>query len=183
MGKFDEPSRCSSGRATKFRWFGYPPAEDGRDFQAVLDKFQAVIDAPHRITNDYVWAMAKAEVKSRLKLAAAGKLSAPNQVKPVDVRNPPPMYEIRWQGITVRQKLNDGTIGGVEILVRMYHSEPSEAPEHFIGHHIHEKDVSDPSEANRLQNDEIRVALNYFELGKPNLWDISELTYRDKSIK
>lgn len=172
---FDAPSRCSSGQPVRFKWFGYPQAKRGQDYQAVLDKFQAIIQKPNRVTNDFVWAMSRSEVLQRLRVAASGKLRPPSQIKPVDIKNPPALYEIRWQGITVRTRLSDGSLGSEQIIVRMYHSEPSEAPGFFIGHHIHEKDVSDPSNINKLQNDEIKVAVKYFELGKQTCWGIRDL--------
>jgi hypothetical protein len=183
MGKFDGPSRCSGGQNLKFRWYGFPQAEEGRDFDVVLEKFQAVIEAPNRITHDYVWIMAKAEIKQVLKQAAAGKLQPPDQLKPVDVSNPPPLYEIRWQSITVRTRMEDGRVEDERLLIRMYHSEPHEAPTHFIGHHIHEKAVDgDSKEIRQWQDTEIKVAVRYFEQGKPVLWGISELTNEKKSI-
>jgi hypothetical protein len=64
----------------------------------------------------------------------------------------------------------------------MYHSEPFEAPHHFIGHHIHEKDIRDPNTVKELQNSEISVARRYFEHGLPTFWGISSLTGRKGSI-
>lgn len=183
MGNFDGPSRCSGGSLLKFRWFGFPQAVEGQDLAVVLEKFQSIIAAPNRLTNGYVWGMAKAEVKNRIQLAANGKLRAPAQIKPVDTSNPPPLFEIRWQGITVQEVQPDGTKLDLSILVRMYHSEPAEAPVHFIAHHIHEKDVSNPSKANERQTTEIGVAKKYFDLGKPVFWGISELTGVRKSIR
>ncbi len=183
MGKFDKPSRCSSGSPLKFRWFGFPQAGEGHDLAVVLEKFQSVISAPNRLTNGYIWGMAKAEVKNRIQLAANGKLRAPAQIKPVDTSNPPPLYEIRWQGITVQELQSDGTKVDLSLLIRMYHSEPAEAPVHFIAHHIHEKDLSIPTKANERQTIEIEVAKKYFDLGKPVFWGISELTGNRKSIR
>lgn len=182
MGKYDGLSRCSKGQHVKFRWFGYPRVPEGQDFQVVLDKFQSIVQASGRITNDYIWAMAQAELINRLRSATAGKLRSPSQIKPIDTSNPPPLYEIRWQGITIQRQTANGRLEDESLLVRMYHSEPAEAPEHFIGHHIHEKDVSDPSQVNARQDEHIKVAIGYFELGISNFWEISGLTNRKKSI-
>lgn len=165
-----------------FRWFGYPQAQEGQDLETVLNKFKAVIEAPTRITDDYVWAMARAEILHTFKMAKLGKLRSPREIRPVDIKNPPPLYEIRWQSITVRHRVKDGEIEDLRLLIRMYHSEPPEAPQHFIGHHIHEKDVSRPEEIRQRQNVEISTAVGYFELGKPQMWGISELTNSRKSI-
>lgn len=182
MGKFDGPSRCTSGLAVKFRWYGSPSAIQGADLETALEKFKIVIEKPTRITNDYVWAAARAEIKKKIELASQGRLTPPRQIDVVDRRNPPPMYEIRWQNITIRELQPDGKIAYLSLIVRMYHSEPLEAPEYFIGHHIHEKDVSDEDVINTLQNAEIAVARRYFEHGLPTLWGISELTTSKKSI-
>lgn len=182
MSKFDELSRCCSGNSVKFRWYGFPKSKDGQDIEAVLQKFQLLIEGSSRITNGYVWSMARAEIKSRIKIAEAGKLRTTRQIKPVDVNNPPPLYEIRWQDITVQERIEDGTIRDSRLLVRMYHSEPREAPGYFIGHHIHEKDVTDTNQVNNHQNAEIGVALKYFDNGRDDLWGISELTKDRKNI-
>lgn len=182
MGKFDGPSRCESGTPVKFRWYGSPQADEGRDIQVALHKFQIEIEKPHRKTNGYIWEMARAEIKKKLDLASQGRLRSPAQVKVVDAGNPPPLYEIRWQAITIQEFRPGGKLADTTLLVRMYHSEPFEAPNHFIGHHIHEKEVNDGAFVMQRQNEEIAVARGYFDHGLPSYWGISELTNSRKSI-
>ncbi|MEO7016212.1 MAG: hypothetical protein ABI130_11050 [Leifsonia sp.] len=103
--------------------------------------------------------------------AALGELEPVDEVKPVDVRNSPPLYEIRWQGISVTD-LVDGRPVHSAVLVRMYHSEPLPAPGYFIGHHVHEKliDVDDISET---QQEEINIAKSFHDLGETTDWGIA----------
>lgn len=182
MGKFDRPSRCTYGIPVTFRWYGAPSASEGQDLEVALVKFQMVIEQPSRVTNGYIWAAARAEIKQKLELASQGKLTPPRQIDVIDGSNPPPLYEIRWQNITIQELQLDGTLIDLSLIVRMYHSEPFEAPHHFIGHHIHEKDISDPNTVKELQNSEISVARGYFEHGLPTFWGISSLTGRKGSI-
>lgn len=95
-----------------------------------------------------------------------------DEVKPVDEKNPPPLYEIRWQGISVTNRLADNTTVYSTVVVRMYHSEPASAPEHFIGHHAHEKDVS-TADVNAAQQIEINVAKSMYKLGEVVNWGIA----------
>ena len=182
MGKYDGPSRCSGGKDLTFRWFGYPQANESDDIQVATDKFIHMLEGPNRITNGYIGGMARAEFRKKVALAGKGQLWPVTGVAAVDKGNPPPLYEIRWQGITIREDLGGGVIRDLSLIVRKYHSEPSEAPDYFIGHHVHEKDVSDREAISELQNVEILVAKRYFELGLPTLWGISKLTSGKKSI-
>jgi len=165
-------SRCSQGEPLTFRWFGFPTAEPGQDLQVLLSKVEEVIHKPNRIINDYVLGMAKAEIRTRIRLAEKGALHTPSQVDSVDRRGGAPLYEIRWQNITVLVKRGRGKPRESEIKLRLYHSEPREAPSHFVGHHIHEKDLTVKSQINHLQNAEIRVARNYYFQGLPTFWGI-----------
>lgn len=117
--------------------------------------------------------MAKAEFKQRLKKAMGGRLNPVDEVTPVDVQNPPPLYEIRWQNIPVTERDNEGVISHKQVLVRMYHSEPAVAPEYFIGHHAHEKLV-DVEDVNGAQQVEIGVAVRWYAHGEDSTWGIAE---------
>jgi hypothetical protein len=54
----------------------------------------------------------------------------------------------------------------------MYYSEPEAFPNHFIGHHIHEKALRPRDKIKQMQNSEIRIAKGYYEQGKRNSWGI-----------
>lgn len=124
-----------------------------------------------RVWNPFAERMVRAEFRDRVHAASRGELVPVDEVKPVDVRYPPPLYEIRWQDIPVTTRVG-GDLVHSTALVRMYHSEPAEAPNHFIGHHIHEK-LIDVSDINREQNAEIRVAKSFHDLGKSTNWGIA----------
>lgn len=116
--------------------------------------------------------MAVTEIKKLINLAERGGLRAPKQINSVDRRGSVPLFEIRWQHIRVQETKDDGALKTSRILVRMYHSEPEIVPGYFVGHHIHEKDLSSRVDINTEQNNEIRVARNYYEHGKPSLWGL-----------
>lgn len=82
------------------------------------------------------------------------------------------MYEIRWQGVNVTDRLADGSQRFSTVVVRMYHSEPPEVPTHFVGHHAHEKDVT-VDDVNAAQNEEIATAVGWWSHGKESRWGIA----------
>ncbi len=160
----------------KFRWYGNPITVEGRDVPIALEEFLRLIEGVNRVNNKYVRSMARSEFKRRIELASAGRLKPITQIKPVDILNPPPLYEIRWQGITVMERGSDGVVADLDLLIRMYHSEPAEAPNHFIGHNMHEKVVHGVESVWEAQDREIDIAKNYFKYGLSTLWGISDLT-------
>lgn len=116
--------------------------------------------------------MAKAEFKQRLKKAMAGRLNPVDEVTPVDVRNPPPLYEIRWQHIPVTERDSEGVTSHAQVLVRLYHSEPTITPGYFVGHHAHEK-LLDVDDINASQQVEIGVAIKWYIHGESSRWGIA----------
>ncbi|WP_286329519.1 hypothetical protein [Agromyces marinus] len=168
---FDAPSRCSGPVTPTFRWYGYPQCEVGHDVNVAVAVLVDAISPAGRLWNPWSIQMAKSEFKQRILRAQRGELRPVDEVKPVDVANPPPLYEIRWQGIPVTDQLPDGSRRHGEVLVRMYHSEPAEAPSHFIGHHAHEKDVA-VEDVNAAQQQEIRTAIGWHNQGQPSRWGL-----------
>ncbi|EPR76917.1 hypothetical protein ADILRU_0756 [Leifsonia rubra CMS 76R] len=81
------------------------------------------------------------------------------------------MYEIRWQSIHVSAFV-DGVTSHMNIIVRLYHSEPESHPGHFIGHHVHEKDLA-AGHIYRAQDEEIGVSKRFFDSGIPISWGIA----------
>ena len=122
--------------------------------------------------NPYLLADAKAQFTTRLRLARAGELKPITMIKPVDTRNPPPLFEIRWQGIRAGRPDGNGGVRHTDILIRMYHSEPESQPRYFIAHHVHEKVVSDQDSINELQNQEIETAKGHYYRGLRANWGI-----------
>ena len=171
--RYDAISRCSVPRGPSFRWYGSPLCEPGDDIATAVDALFASLVRPGRLWNPFAKQMAKSEFKARIKKASEGRLQPIDEVKPVDVRNPPPLYEIRWQGISVTDLADDGASKTFsEVLVRMYHSEPASKPSHFIGHHAHEKLIDVP-DINATQQAEIRKAIAWYRRGEPSDWGIA----------
>lgn len=116
--------------------------------------------------------MVRSEFTNVLTRATRGELKPIDEVKPVDIANPPPMYELRWQDIAVTNRDATGALTHSTVVVRLYHSEPDEAPGYFVGHHAHEKDVA-TADVRGAQNDEIATALGWYQHGKDSLWGIA----------
>ncbi|WP_230670821.1 hypothetical protein [Rathayibacter sp. Leaf248] len=170
MPTFNAPSRCSSGTPHTFHWFDSSGPCVGDALDAATEIFLRAIDGPSRRWNPYNAAMARSEFRKRVELAAKGGLKPRQQVKPVDVRNPPPLYELRWQGISVTEVDAQSKQRHRKILVRMYHSEPAGAPAHFIGHHIEEKAITERTR--ELQDAAIARAKHSYHQGEASRWGI-----------
>lgn len=172
MGKYDQPSRCSSGAPIHFRWYGFPTCADGTDLDTATDKFLGLLTARPRIPDRYVVGIARSEFRLRMTLAMQGKLEPVEEVKSVDSSNPPPLYEIRWQGITFQETLQNGQIVDKKAAFRLYHSEPVSIPNIFVGHHIHEKLIGTEQETRDWQNAEIATAKGFYDAGFKTSWGI-----------
>ncbi|MGF3055597.1 hypothetical protein [Microbacterium sp. YY-01] len=173
MPRYDQASRCSGAAEVVFRWYGNPQCESSADnVEAAVSALMGAISGNGRIWNPWNETMARREFRSRIVKASQGALVPVDHVKPVDIRNPPPMYEIRWQDVAVAELEPGGSQRFRQVLVRMYHSEPYEVPSHFIGHHAHEKDVT-VVDINAQQNEEIATAVGWYEHGRASRWGIA----------
>lgn len=172
MRPFNAPSRCSGGQAVGFRWYGFPTCEaaEDKDLEVATEAFFTALDSPGRVWNPHSRTMAKMEFQRRVQKAGRGELEPLDEVKPVDEKNPPPLYEIRWQTIGVTTRV-DGVTKHAQTIVRLYHSEPTGVPTHFVGHHIHEKLISDDTWS--AQNAEIEIAKAFYHAGESTLWGIA----------
>jgi hypothetical protein len=170
MTRFDAPSRCTQRAALDFRWYGFPKAANGKDLEVATDAFMEALSGPSRLWNPYNKAMVRSEFRDRVAAAKNGQLKPVDHVKSVDEDNPPPLYEIRWQDVTVTERTENGGLAHPTVLVRMYHSEPPAVPTFFIGHHIHQK-VTD-GDVNAQQDAEIAIAKKFYDSGEPHLWGV-----------
>lgn len=170
--RYDAPSRCSARSPITFRWYGFPSCAEGDDVRTAVDVLFASIAGGDRVWNPFAEQMARSEFKRRIEKAERGELRPVDEVKPVDVSNPPPLYEIRWQGIHVTGRRSDGVQYFADAKVRLYHSEPTTVPTHFVGHHAHEKDLS-AVDVNAAQQQEIRTALGWHYQGISSTWGIA----------
>lgn len=172
MRVFDDKSRCSQGNPLSFRWFGNPSCEAGEDVAVAVEALFRAVSGAGRVWNPYAAQMTRSEFKRRIIRAQAGKLKPVDEVKAVDIRNPPPLYEIRWAGLSVANRAEDGSISHVVAEVRMYHSEPRELPQHLVAHHAHEK-LTDVPDVNAAQNQEIRTAIGWHRMGVSSSWGVA----------
>lgn len=165
-------SRCSAGKSVRMRWFGFPQALFGQDLEVASKKFIDAISNDRRDINPHISSMALAEFKHRIRIASAGRLTPQREIKPINGSTDPLLFEIRWQSITVRERNSGGVYEDKRILIRMYHSEPSEVPGYFVAHHIHEKIISGDGSTWLNQNEEISTAVGYWESGRSTNWGI-----------
>lgn len=115
----------------------------------------------------------KSEFRKRIEKAAAGRLNPVDEVKAVDEQHTQPLYEIRWQDIPVTEREHsEAPLRHLQILVRLYHSEPASEPDYFIGHHIHEKVVGPDVNVRHEQDTEIAVARGIYDMGEGIRWHL-----------
>jgi hypothetical protein len=165
-------SRCTQGSPLIFRWFGDPASLVGLDLETLLFKFEAIARARGDQIHEHSLIIAKAEIRNRIERACRGRLRSTHHIKWVDRNNLPPIFEMRWQGNTLSSPVEQGKQRFRTLLIRMYYSEPGSNPKYFIGHHIHEKNISDPERTKLLQNKEIRIAREFCKVGQASNWGI-----------
>ncbi len=167
-------SRCSAGKPVEFIWFGATARADGEDpVDAACRVFHDLMHIPGRLWSPYSWPAVAAEFRNRVQLACLGGLKPVDEVQPIGRGRNEDIYEIRWD-IAVCDSQTDGSKKFHEIQVRLYHAEPSELPNAFVGLHLHEKviDAADDSRTRDLQNIEIDVARLRFLGGVTSLWGV-----------
>jgi transcriptional regulator with XRE-family HTH domain len=83
------------------------------------------------------------------------------------------VFEIKYDFPVV--ELLDSRRTSRELKSRFYISEPPLFENHFLGLHVHEKVLisTDHSLENELQNIEIDVAIQYYEVGRGDKWGIT----------
>lgn len=172
MRRYVAKSRCSETPGPSFRWYGYPQCAVGDDFDTALEVLLDAVSKSGRVWSPEARAMARAEFRQRLNKAKNGRLDPVDEVPPIDVKNPPPLYEIRWQNLPVTERSDEGVISHKQVLVRLYHSEPEAVAGYFIGHHAHEK-LIDVEDVNETQQQEIKLALKWYTHGEDSTWGIA----------
>lgn len=172
MPHVKKSSRCSLGKPVEFAWFGFPEALDGNHLSAATFAFLSAVEADNRELNDFVRATLVAEFQDRIGQASRGMLGNSRKIKHLSLLPDLPLYEIRWQGIFVRERGEGGSVTARNLAVRMYHSEPPELDGVFIGHHIHEKRTMNRNVEREMQNREILKAAALFLDGRPKLWGL-----------
>lgn len=123
---------------------------------------KAVEEAPGREwVSRYLKADAKASFRGLLRDAEQGRLSPPEDLKPIQDESE--LFELRWQDIAVQQRVPlTGELQLVHAVVRMYFHEGSATGHYwFRGLHVHEKRFIDnnPEQTRVLQDVEIARAM------------------------
>ena len=166
MSNYQITSRCTQGSPLHFRWYEEPSSLPGLDLETVLFNFEAIVRAKCEDVHDQALIMAQAEIRNRIERACAGTLRSTHHIKWIDKNNLPPIFEMRWQGITLSTIGSHASKRFHTLLVRMYYSEPGSNPDYFIGHNIHEKKFDDPERTKILQNKEIQIARDHCKAGQ-----------------
>lgn len=166
-------SRCSKPGQNAFHWFDCIQRPEEDPIETAVQRFVDAIRTD-RLLNPYAEIALEEACRARLQRASRGDLKPVFEVEGVDEERPAPLYEIKWKDLAVTDR-DPGSPTGVkhsQIEVRMYHSEPESLPQHLIGHHVHEKDVSVPEEVNTRQDAEIAIARNYYHIGESTRWGL-----------
>lgn len=167
-------SICSLGVAVEFFWVR---CADGLHIEAAVDAlWEALMAKPGRLRNPYVEAMVRAEFRDRLDTATRGELEPIEQVKSIEGYPTLDMFEIRWPGISVRERdPASQQQRGVVVEMRLYYVELSRSLS-VLGCHVHEKWVDGgKSEIRDRQNAEIDRAVLVYSDGFADTWGVPEL--------
>lgn len=166
------PSRCSSSSQLHFHWFdGTLADKDALD--RATEAFMDMLRQPNRLWNPYAEVLVKAEFRKRIEKAERGLLKPIDEVKGVDEGHLQPLYEIRWQEVPVTERESpESPPVHLQVMVRLYHSEPVSEPEYFIGHHVHQKVIGPGVDVYGQQDAEIAVARGLYDLGISVRWHL-----------
>lgn len=145
------------------------------DIDAVVTALMNTLRGDGRQWNPYSETMARAEFKGRLEAAERGELVPVDEVLQLVTGRAGWLYEIRWQGVSVRRATSPTSVEYYDAEVRALHGEPPRLPVHLIGVHVHEK-LYWPDDAQRTrdeQNHHIQLAVDKFWGLEPSNWGLS----------
>lgn len=153
-------SVCSCGAPVTFYWHD---CHDGNHQKAAEEALMRAVWRPGRLKNPYAQAAARSEFRDRLQLATQGELVPSDHVKRIQSQPSLDMYEIRWSGITVRERRADGIEMALDVEVRLYYVDLPDCGLAVLGCHCHEKSVEgDESQVRAAQDAEIHHAVRVF---------------------
>jgi hypothetical protein len=160
-----------------FRWYGDTAVVDDNHLRAATESFLRVIQQPNRLVDDHTEAALVAEFQRRILKATRGLLEGSKRIKSVSLFPQLPLFEIRWQSMTVLEHTTQGTRFPHNLALRMYHSEPSEIAGVFIGHLIHEKNTHGDLDPRATQNEHISYAAHLYQIGLYTLWNTVDTSH------
>lgn len=171
-------SNACLGVHVEFYWVDNPSENEADHVSQAVDALFDAISVPGvRLWSPFNTPLVKAEFRKRIEKATRGELEPPGELKLLgDGRLP--LYEIRWSGIKVRERPEDG---GPErffdVEVRLLHGEPDELGLCFIGLHAHEKQYwGTDDEIKEAQDAEIGTAANVYLEAAPRQWGVRRRT-------
>ena len=164
-------SNCAVGVDVDFYWAGCPSEflEDHIE-QAKDALFAALGERRQLLWNPHAEAMVKAEIKDRLRQAARGQLKPVDEVKSLRGGRDH-LFEIRWQGIAITERLEDGTHRHVKTNLRLIFAEPPELSVAAVGLVAVEKPEGEEGKA--LQDAAINEAERRYHAGLPRRWGLN----------
>lgn len=178
MDSSQEHSNVCSGLCVDFYWIDNPAEDESEHISQAVDAlFQAISIPGVRRWSPYNAPLVKAQFKNRIQKAARGDLEPPDELKPVS-NGRLPLYEIRWSGISVHERSEDGGPDNYfDVEARLLHGEPDELGVCFIGLHAHEKQYrGTPAEIKQAQNAQIETAANLYLAARPRQWGVTRRT-------
>lgn len=169
----DRPSRCSAGKPLQFAYYPDAPSLTADAIRAASQKFHDLMHIPGRLWSPFSWPLEARRFAKRLEAACSGDLVPVDHVKDIDRAGQEYLFEIRWD-VAVTDRTANGSLQHRSVPVRLYHAEPADLLDMFVGLHVHEKAIvrGDRKATNALQDVEIGVAVGRFWEGRPLRWGI-----------
>lgn len=151
-------SVCSSRLPVNLYWHELEEADQESHRRALEDHLFEALDGRGRLWNPFSEAHLRGQIRARLNEAAAGLLEPPDRVKGLRPPNES-LYEIRWQGLNVVNRVGDEVEYGKTNL-RLLFAEPKGLPHSAVGLVAFEKPLSRDGKA--IQDEAIATAVRRF---------------------
>lgn len=157
-------SICTHEEFAPIKYHWYP--HNGETFAQALRAMLAASDlAPSDQSHVF------SEVAARMKKLTLAKLRPKHHVKgPMETVTGIDLFEV-----LVRTEVGEDE--DPDALVRVYHAEPTKLRERggstIVGLHMHVKDVTDPAQVRRKQDEELQEARRRYFEGQRTQWDLT----------
>jgi len=157
-----------------FYWYGGGDGTQKQHIALAVEALMAAVDKrPLKEWNRFHARYTRAEFEKRLEKAARGDLQPPGEIK--SLRAGDILFEIRWTGIPVHERLPTGLERDTTAEVRLIHAQPyDELGLCVLGLHAHKKEIidGDAQATKRLQDDQINHAEQRFYRGRSTCWGV-----------
>ena len=171
----ERASRCSAKSPIAFVWAGNFSFSGETQIDRAVQAFSYVLLLdPSLVWDSNHLGITRQEFRNRVARASNGRLIPVSQVAEIDRAASEFLFEIKYDFNVVFLD-GEGNRATRKMRTRFYISEPPTFPNHFVGLHVHEKQIfpNDHSLENAMQNTEIDLAVKYYEAGRGDEWGIA----------